>query len=506
MSENPYGGNGPGRLDYFLWPYLKNDLEKGIITLEKAKELIDELFLRIDERIYNIDTWTEAIVVGGTAPDGSSAVNPLTYVMIESIMDLNIIHPSLYIRIPEQSDEEIIEASARYMLSGNNRSQILNDKSIIKALTENGISYQDAVHYVCGGCMEIGIQGKNSDLLYVGWHNIPKMLELMITGGECLRTGKKINSFKATKGLWSYSSFDEFYKDFLSEAHRLIGIYVEEQDIFSEIVQTKRPAYLMSSMVDNCFDRGRTIHAGGAKYHEYGITPLGLPNVADGLYAIKKAVFEDEICTARQLVEALKADFVGHEKLQARLKGIAKYGMDDACADEMMRKLASDFSDLYLGRSARHGGRVKPIILTFIYAPAAASILGATPDGRNMGSMVAHGVTPQSCAMKQGITAAINSCGKLCFEKFSGGASTMWDFDSKWVSEPIIKAVLKTALDKNIQIIQGNTTSVEDLRDAKIHPENYEHLMVRVGGYSARFTRLSPELQDEIISRYRHNG
>lgn len=506
MSENPYGGNSPGRLDYFLWPYLKKDLECGRITLEQAKELIDELFLRIDERIYNIDSWGEMILVGGTNPDGRSAVNPLTYIMIESVMDLNRVHPSVYVRIPKDPEEELIDICAKYILSGNNRAQILNDESIMNALIQNGIPYEDAAHYVCGGCMEIGIQGKNSDLLYVGWHNIPKMLELMITGGICLKTNKRINSFKATKGLCAYSSFDEFYNDFLAEAKRLTEIYVEEQDIFSEVVERKRPAYLISSMVDDCFERGRNIHSGGAKYHDYGITPLGLPNVADGLYALKKAVFEDKICTSDEFVEALKSNYLGFEKLQSKLKNMPKYGMDDESSDMMMRKVASDFSDIYLNCTNRHKGRIKPTILTFIYAPEAASTLGATPDGRHAGSMVAHGVTPQSCAMTKGISAAINSCGKLPFEKFMGGASTMWDFDCEWVNEPIIKAVLKTALDKNIQIFQGNTTSVEDLIKAKQTPENYEHLMVRVGGYSARFTKLSSELQDEIISRYRHNG
>lgn len=506
MSENPYGGNGPGRLDYFLWPYLKKDLEKGIITLEQAKELIDELFLRIDERIFNIDSWAEAIVVGGTNPDGTSAVNPLTYIMVESVIDLNIVHPSVYIRVPENPDEKILDLCAKYMLSGNNRAQILNDRSIINSLVQNGVSYEDAVHYVCGGCMEIGIQGKDSDLLYVGWHNIPKILELMITGGVCLKTGKRINSFKASKGLCAYSRFDEFYKDFLAEASRLIHIYVEEQDIFSEVVQRKRPAYLISSMVNDCFERGRNVHGGGAKYHDYGITPLGLPNVADGLYAIKKAVFEDKICTTEQLVKALRANFSGFEQLQLKLKNVPKYGIDDDLPDEMMHKVASDFSDIYLGCTNRYSGRIKPTILTFLYAPMAASILGATPDGRSATSIVAQGVTPQSCAMKQGISAAINSCGKLPFDKFNGGASTMWDFDSEWVNESIIKAVLKTALEKNIQIFQGNTTSVEELIKAKDQPENYEHLMVRVGGYSARFTRLSPEVQDEIINRHRHNG
>lgn len=506
MSENPYGGNSPGRLDYFLWPYLKRDLEKGIITLEEAKELIDELFLRIDERIFNIDTWGEMILVGGTNPDGTSAVNPLTYIMIESVMDLDRIHPSVYIRVPEDDDERLLGVCTSYMLHGNNRAQILNDKSIINALVQNGVPYEDAVHYVCGGCMEIGIQGKNSDLLYVGWHNIPKMLELMITGGICLKSGEKISSFKATGGLVSYSDFDEFYNDFLAEAKRIIEIYAEEQDIFSEIVEKKRPAYLVSSMIGDCFERGRAMHSGGARYHDYGITPLGLPNVADGLFAVKKAIFDEKICTKEQFVDALKSDFKGYEHLQARLKAYPKYGMDNKDADLMMQKAASDFSDLYLSCTNRHGGRVKPTILTFIYAPEAASMLGATADGRNAFSMVAQGVTPQSCAMNKGISAAINSCGKLPFEKFMGGASTMWDFDSEWINEPLLRAVLKTAIDKNIQIFQGNTTSVDELIKAKKTPENYEHLMVRVGGYSARFTRLSTELQDEIISRYRHRG
>lgn len=506
MSENPYGGNSPGRLDYFLWPYLKRDLEKGIITLEQAKELIDELFLRIDERIYNIDTWSETIVVGGTNPDGSSAVNPLTYIMIESIMDLNITHPSLYIRVPKDATEELLDISSKYMLSGNNRAQILNDTAIINSLVENAIDYADAVHYFCGGCMEIGVQGKNSDLLYVGWHNVPKMLELMITGGECLRKGTRVNSFNATKGLSSYDNFEDFYKDFILEATRLTNIYMQEQDIFSEVLQRKRPSYLMSSMIDDCLAKGKGMHSGGARYHEYGATPLGLPNVADGLFAIKKAVFEDKLCTANELIEALKADFKGFEQLQFKLKNIAKYGMDNLEADQMMNRVSNDFANIYLNYKTRFNGKAKPIILTFIYSPHAASILGATADGRNSNGLVAHGVTPQSSSMKKGITAAINSCEKLPFNKFCGGASTMWDFDCEWVNQEIIKAILKTFIQKGGQIFQGNTTSVQDLIKAKQNPENYEHLIVRVGGYSARFTRLSQELQNEIIGRYRHGS
>ena len=504
MRENPFGGNGPGRLDYYLWPYLERDLKAERCTLEEAKEIIDELFLRIDERIYQSDRWVEAIVVGGTYPNGASAVNPLTYIMIESIMDLNITHPSIYVRLPENPPEELVKLSAKFMMSGNNRAQILYDPAVIGALVKSGAPYRDAVEYACGGCMEVGIQGMTSDFLYIGWQNTPKMLELMVTGGQCLVTGNQYTVFQSEKGLAGYSDFESFYCDFIQEAGRITEIFLREQDIYSEIAEKNRPSYLISSMVDNCLASGRNMHAGGAKYHDYGGTHLGLPNVADGLFAIKKAVFDDKLCTADELIAALKADFNGYEKLQATLKNLPKYGMDNEEADAMARRVMSDFSDMYLKYRTRWGGHGKPVILTFIYSPAAARILGATPDGRNAHQGVAHGVGPSCSSMKDGITAAINSCGRIPFDKFSGGASTMWDFDSSWANEKIIEAILRTFMDKGGQIFQGNTTPLEELIDAKQHPERYEHLMVRVGGYSARFVHLEPELQDEIIGRMRH--
>lgn len=503
MRENPFGGNGPGRLDYYLWPYLSRDLELGRETLESAKELIDELFLRIDERIHNKDTWVEAIVVGGCYPNGESAVNPLTYIMIESIMDLNITHPSVYIRFPENPPEKLVDISSRFMLSGNNRAQILYDKTVIDALVKHGVEYRDAVEYDCGGCMEIGLQGMSSDYLWVGWQNTPKMLELMITDGVCLVSGKQYSLFRFG-GLVSYNDFEDFYRDFIKEAGRVTTAYLKEQDIYSEVSERNRPSYLLSSMLDDCFARGRNMHGGGAKYHDYGVSQLGMPNVADGLFAIKKAVFDDKMCTAEELVCALKANFVGYELLQAKLKNLPKYGMDNDEVDALATRLMGDFSDMLLNFRTRFGGRGKPVILTFVFSPEAAKVLGATPDGRCEHSNVAHGVTPHSASMKCGLTAAVNSCGKLRFDKFSGGASTMWDFDASFASEELIKAVLLTFFEKGGQIFQGNTTPVEELLEAKANPEKYEYLVVRVGGYSARFVHLSPAVQDEIINRMRH--
>ena len=281
-------------------------------------------------------------------------------------------------------------------------------------------------------------------------------------------------------------------------------IYLHEQDINSQYAEKARPSYLISSMIDDCLARGRNMHGGGARYHDYGGTHLALPNVTDGLYAIKYAVFEKKICIATELLAALRSNFKGHERLQAKLQAIPKYGVDNDEVDALAGRLFSDFSDMYLDYNTRWGGKGKPVILTFVYAPIAASILGATPDGRNAGKQIAHGVTPHSASMTEGITAAINSCGKLPHEKFAGGASTMWDFDSSWVSEPLIAALIKTFCDKNCHIFQGNTTPLADLLDAQKNPDEHKNLIVRVGGYSARFVNLSVELQNEIIGRIRH--
>ena len=178
--------------------------------------------------------------------------------------------------------------------------------------------------------------------------------------------------------------------------------------------------------------------------------------------------------------------------------------MDDDEADAIANRVMKDFAEMYRSFKTIHGGRGKPVILTFTYAPPASAMLGARADGSNAGALIAHGITPQGASMKKGITAAVNSVGKIDSSYFSGGASTMWDFDSSWVNRDIIKAILKTFVDKNGQIFQGNTTSVEDLLKAKEDPSSFTHLIVRVGGYSARFVNLRADLQEEIINRMRH--
>lgn len=507
MSENPYGGNGIGRLDYLLWPYLKEDLENGRCTMDEARELICELFIRIDERIHDLDGWVEAVVVGGSHANRESAVNPLTYILIDCITALNITHPSVYCRIPDYPPEEYIACCADYMKSGSNRAQIFSDRTVMDALVKSGVTPKDAAEYFAGGCMEVGVQGMNSDFMFNGWFSVPKILELVITGGHCLLTGGKVSCIESG-GLESFGDFGEFYAVFMKNIRYFLKAFMTVQDIMSERAERVRPAYLLSSMIDDCYTRGRNMHGGGARYHDYGTSPVGLANAADSLYAVKRAVYEDGICTARQLADALKSDFAGYEVLRDKLKALPKYGQEHAGADEMMSRLAGDIGDYLSSCRNRFGGRGKIIILTFVWAPEAAERLGASPDGQRAGSqkMIAHGVTPQTFAMTEGLSAAMNSCLTLPQDKFNGGASTMWDMDPSWASAEVISAVIRVFCENGGQILQGNTTDVGELVRAQHDPELYKNLIVRVGGFSARFVTLSKALQDDIISRRRHKG
>ena len=172
----------------------------------------------------------------------------------------------------------------------------------------------------------------------------------------------------------------------------------------------------------------------------------------------------------------------------------------------MMERLVCSVCGIFDSYRNRHDRYVKPMIFTFVWAPKMGLSLGASPDGRKAGVPIAHGLTPQTAGMTQGITASINSCTSLPHFLVSGGASTIWDMDPEWISRPLLKSIMTTFMQQGGQIFQGNMTSVEEMIDAYNHPARYPNLIVRVGGYSARFTRLDRALQKDIINRYRHRA
>ncbi len=505
MFENPYGGNGPGRLDYYLWPYLEKDLKSGKETLESARLLIDELFIRFHERYkWGCDGAVETIVVAGSHPDGSSAANPLSKIIVESIVALNITHPAVYIRIPGSPPQWLIDLAVADLLEGNNRAQILNDEAIVEAMMLDGhINKEDAYMYMCGGCMEISPHGKNGDLLFTGFFNIGKVLEYVLTGGECLINQKKMMKH-LEKNLSDFTTFDELYNSFIMELKRCLQVTFKKMDICSEYWSKYRPSFLVSSQVEDCIKRGRIINDGGAVYEDFGQTPLGIPNVGDALYAIKKAVFDEKFISGVELLDILRKNFEGHDILRQRLSAIPKFGQGDTNADAITNNILTDLCNIYAAHTNRLGGKVKPMIMTFHMSPIIGDTLGATADGRLSGKPIAHGVTPQSNSMHKGITTAMLSATNLDLKLFSGGASHMWDLDRSFATPEITETLVKTFFKLGGQMFQGNKIDTEILKKARENPDEYKNFIVRVGGFSAKFTALSEATQDELINRIKH--
>jgi formate C-acetyltransferase len=504
MYENPYGGNGPGRADYFLWPYLERDLAAGRITMGEAKELIDELLIRLHERIQLGDGSVESIIVGGAHQDGSRSANPISYMMIDSIGALDQTHPSVYVRLSQEDPEDFFDLSVSYLLHGGNRAQIYNDEACMAAITRAGVPKEDAAMFMAGGCMEISVQGAACDMNFTGEMNVAKTLELVLNGGSDLLSGKKRIPYDAT--LVDHADFESLYGAFETELAREYGEWVRALDIGSECLAKFRPTYLLSSLVDDCLERGRDQQDGGAKYHDYGFSPLGITAAADSLHAIKRAVYDEKFVGAGELLAAVRTNYEGREDLRLRLRNLPRYGAEDSEADAMADRVLRSVCELAAGSRNRMGGSLKPMIFSFVWIPEASRELGARADGQFAGERIGHGMTPQALGMTKGITAAMNSCTSIDYSPVSGGATTMWDLDPAWANFSIVKALLQRFFVGGGMIFQGNMTSVEELEDALRDPEQYPNLMVRVGGYSARFIALTAELQQEIVTRYRHAG
>jgi len=505
MFENPFGGNGPGRLDYYFGPYLESDLKAGRITREEAKELVTELFIKLHERIAPADGWVEALPVGGRNPDGTSAINTLSYIILEVITELNQTHPSVYVRLHDDAPDDFVDLTVKFLLESDNRAQIYGDDAMIAALHADGVKLEDARHWTAGGCMEVSAQGCNCDLEFAFAHNVARTFELIINGGCLLQNGEK--AIPHDKTLADYQTFEELYSDFENELKRELTILMNRLDIYLDCYAKYRPSFLMSSMTHDCLERGRNINDGGARYMDYGGSGVGIPNIGDSLYAIKKAVFEDKRFTGQDILGALRTNFEdGYGQIHSYLLNLSKYGSGNREVDAMVDRVLLTFSNIIKSHRNRYGGHCRPIILGFVWVVSHGAQVGATPDGRKSGRPLAHGLSPQSGSAVNGITAAINSATNLSLEEVGGGGAMMWDLDPNWAKPDVVKPVLNTFVEKGGHIFQGNVTSVDKLIEAQKKPEAYRDVMVRVGGYSARFVTLSKQTQDEIINRHKYSS
>lgn len=505
----------PGRMDSFLYPYYKKDIEKGFLTNEKALEIIECLWLKFNEIVYMRNSHSAKyfagfpigfnIAVGGQNEKGEDFVNELSFLFLKAQEHLGLPQPNLSVRLHKGTKDKILKEAIKVVAKGSGMPQFFNDEAVIPAMEALGISEKDARNYAIVGCVELTTQGNNLGWSDAAMFNLNKILELTLNGGKCLLTGEQLS--ENFGDLTTYKTFEELEKSF--EKH--LNIFMDKMVLACEKVEEAHinllPSPFLSSVIDNCIEEGKDVTQGGAKYNFSGIQMIQVANLADSLWAVKKLVFDEKKISKEELLSALRDNFKGHEITRAVILNRAeKYGNDIDEVDMMGVKWAEYFKKRLENFRNYRGGLYHTGMYTVSAHVPMGENLGASPDGRLAEEPLADGgMSPVYGRDIKGPTAVLKSVSKIDKKLTSNGGLLNMKFLPEFFRTKTgidkFANMMRGFVDLEIPHIQFNVVRKEDLIAAKKNPENYRGLTIRVAGYTAYFTELSEKLQDEIIAR-----
>ncbi|MCI6004242.1 MAG: glycyl radical protein [Blautia sp.] len=550
----------PGRFDQYMYPYYKKDIENGNITREFAQELMDCIWVKMNDLNKVRDAASaegfagyslfQNLIAGGQNKDGEDVTNDLSIMCIQASMHVHLPMPSLSVRVWNGSPHEFLIKAAELTRTGIGLPAYYNDEVIIPALQNRGIPLDEAREYNIIGCVEPQVPGKTD-----GWHdaaffNMCRPLELVFANGM----DKDELVGIPTGDVTEMTTFDEFYNAYKKQMEYCISLMVNADNAIDVAHAQRCPLPFLSSMVDDCIGRGKSVQEGGAVYNFTGPQGFGVANMADSLYAIRKLVYQDKKVTMEEYKEALIWNFgrgfdrqtitemtvsilkemqskgravdqeavssilnvvmnmkpapekkVRYEEIHNMIEEVPKFGNDIPDVDYFARDVAYTYSRPLEKYKNPRGGQFQAGLYPVSANVPLGGQTGATPDGRYAHTPVADGVSPSAGKDVNGPTAAATSVSRLDHFICSNGTLFNQKFHPSALSgrEGLEKfvALIRSYFDQKGMHMQFNVVSRETLLDAQEHPENYKHLVVRVAGYSALFTTLSRSLQDDIIRR-----
>lgn len=505
----------PGRLDQILYPYYQKDLAEKKMDDDQALEMIECLWLKFNEIVYlrnkNSAKYFAGfpigfnVAVGGQDENGNNASNALSHLLIQAQEDIGLPQPNLSVRLFEHTDQALLTHAVKCVSKGSGMPQFFNDKAIVSPLMDLGISKKDALNYAIVGCVELTTHGNNLGWSDAAMFNMNKVLELTLNHGKCLLTGKQMGPDLG--GLSTYASFSDLEVAY----QKMMDYFIEKMIPCCEGVEKAHidclPTPFLSAVIDDCMDKGMDVTAGGAHYNLSGIQMIQVANLADSLAAIKELVYDKKKVDASHLEKALQNNFVGDEVLrQMLLHRVPKYGNDVAWVDELGAKWALYFREqLRKYKNYRNGPYHTGMYTVSAHVPMGQNV-GASADGRFAQDPLADGGLSAVYGRDiQGPTAVLKSVSKMdnsCTT--NGGLLNMKFLPDFFKTEAGITKFcnfLRAFVDLEVPHIQFNVVSKENLLDAQKHPDQYRSLTVRVAGYTAYFTELAGDLQNEIIAR-----
>lgn len=499
--EDYINANSIGRLDQILYPYYKADIEKGILTKDEAFELICCLWLKL-YRDYDV----QQSCVGGTAPDGTSQINELSYMMLDATEQLGFVR-CLSVRYSQDTDKEFLKRALEVV--GHVQKGVpffFNDDVMIPALESKGISHEDACGYTQIGCVETVIPGKSNPHAVTGLVNLLKSIEYILCNGHSMMY-PELKSGIETGELGSLDTFEKFYQAVLTQIHGILDLVCLGVKEAREVGVTNLPKPYKSLLTEGCMESGRDFNDGGALYDYYQITLGGIPNLADSLEVIREFVYKEKRYTLLQIKEILEQDFPDENIRQEFINKAAKFGNDIDSVDSLAVDIVDKVCDMLEELSEKYGLSFHPQPFTFLWMIDYGRESAASPDGRRKGEILAYSVSPMQGRDFTGLTALLNSIAKFPTKRTPGTTSAIVEIDPKLFTDRNISMlvdILLAASAKGLNNVQFNTIDADTLIDAQKHPERYNNLAVRVSGFSQKFNLLTPELQNHIIARTKH--
>lgn len=550
----------PGRFDQYMYPYYQKDMESGKITREFAQELMDCIWVKLNDLNKCRDAASaegfagyslfQNLIAGGQNEEGIDVTNDLSFMSIQASMHVFLPQPSLSVRVWNGTPHEFLIRATELTRTGIGLPAYYNDEVIIPSLMSRGLTLQDARDYNIIGCVEPQKSGKTE-----GWHdaaffNMCRPLELVFSNGM----DKGVRIGPATGNVEDMTTFEQFYDAYKKQMDYAIQLLVNADNAIDMAHAERCPLPFLSSMVDDCMKVGKTVQEGGAVYNFTGPQGFGVANMADSLYSVKTLVYDEKKITMGELKEALATNFgkglgaedvaamtakianelkeagktIGEKEVAAILNTVVaaseapevkangerilklieevpKFGNDIPEVDAFARDVAYTYTEPLQNYKNPRGGSFQAGLYPVSANVPLGAQTGATPDGRLAYQPVADGVSPSAGKDVNGPTAAANSVSRLDHYIASNGTLFNQKFHPSALSgrnglENFV-GLIRSYFDQKGSHMQFNVVSRETLLDAQKHPEQYKHLVVRVAGYSALFTTLSKSLQDDIIRR-----
>ena len=506
-----------GRFDQYMYPYYKADIDAGRITDAEVLELLEILRVKVMKlnrvsgkanrtknagmaKWYN---WT----IGGVRADGSDATNELTYLLLEAAKDTHLPHHTLTLRVHEGTPDALMVKALECVRSGLGMPAFIGDRSYINFFTSrsetNRVPLEQARDYCATGCVDGNVQGETRTQVAV-FFIIPHAMDIALHDGFCRYTGEQVGMHVGD--VTKMTSFEEVRDAVYAEIRYLMGMANERINV--EMIAEKElfPDVFRSALMRGGVKAGKDMFSRRFDFENGAVLgAVGAVNAGNGLYAIKKLVFDEKKYTMSDLMAALDADWVGYEDMRRDFRAVPKYGNAVREVDEAVADVYRLHAETCLSLPCVYGDTLKPNAISVSAHQPGGALTGATPDGRKGGEILADAsLSPDHGQDTHGPLAVFRSAMTVDQDAYQGTLMNMKFHPSVMKTEAdLLKlgSMIKTYLTHGGKHVQFNVVDRAEMEDAKVRPEEHPDLVVRVAGYSAYFTRLPASIQDEVIER-----